>query len=169
MTNYEDSYGGEKYIPCEVKRQRRKRQEVVASYGDPYIEQAIADGRYWGENMKREDIIAIFDNEKTKQGTMFRNDPDSLIDVWETNKLLEITVTMTNGLRITMFYGDKTEYIDISSDSYVGFGSTLIHSVEDIESIDVRWRWKKDSPPLLVEKKAKSGDFATKTTNINLN
>lgn len=90
--------------------------------------------------MKREDIIAIFDNEKTEQGRMFRDDPESLIDVWETDKLLEITVRMKNGLRITMFYGNKTEYIDISSNSYVGFGSTLIHSVEDIESIEVRWR-----------------------------
>lgn len=90
--------------------------------------------------MKREELIAIFDNENTTQGHMFRNDPDSLIDVWSTDKLLEITVYMTNGHEITIFYGTRTEYIDISSESYIGLGSTLIEPIEDIESIEVEWR-----------------------------
>lgn len=90
--------------------------------------------------MKREEIIEIFDNEKTKQGTMFRDDPTSFIDVWETNKLLEITVTMKDNHEITIFYGEETEYIDIHTDEYVGLGSVLISPIEDIEKIDVIWR-----------------------------
>lgn len=90
--------------------------------------------------MYREELIAIFDNEKTTQSCMYHDDPESLIDVWETDKLLEITVHMYGGQRITVFYGDRTEYIDISSQNYIGLGSTLISPIECIESIDVRWR-----------------------------
>lgn len=93
--------------------------------------------------MNQEELIKIFDNEKTKQGYMFPNDPDSLINVWETDKLLEITVYMKDGHRIVIFYGDKTEYIDISNsseDSYIGLGNTLVSPIKDIESIDVQWR-----------------------------
>lgn len=40
------SYGGEKYVPDELKEKRRKRNECIASYGDPYIEEAILRGDY---------------------------------------------------------------------------------------------------------------------------
>ena len=93
--------------------------------------------------MNQEELVAIFDNDKTTQGYMFRDDPTSLIDVWETDKLLEIKVKMKGGQEITIFYGDRTEYIDLSShneESYVGLGSTLISPRKDIESIDVKWR-----------------------------
>ena len=93
--------------------------------------------------MNQEELIAIFDNEKTEQCHMFPNDPDSLIGIWKTDKLLEIKVMMKNGNAIVIFYGEETEYIDLSSqneEGYVGLGSTLISPRKDIESIDVKWR-----------------------------
>ena len=90
--------------------------------------------------MEREEIIKIFDNDKTERGTMYRNDPESYIDVWHTTKLLEVYVNMTNGHRIHVMFSDRKEYVDISSDKYLGLGSTLISPISDIEEIDVRWR-----------------------------
>ena len=90
--------------------------------------------------MNREELIAIFDNEKTQQETMFRDDPESLIDVWSTEKLLEVTVDMTYGIKVTVFFGTRTEFIDISSDNYIGLGSTLVGPIREIKDIEVRWR-----------------------------
>ena len=90
--------------------------------------------------MERKEIIEIFDNEKTKQGTMLRDDPTSFIDVWETDKLLEIVVTMKGGHQTTILYSDRKYFIDITSNHYVGLGNTLVSPIEDIEDIDVKWR-----------------------------
>ena len=90
--------------------------------------------------MKREDIIKIFDNEECEQGVMFRNDPESKIDVWETTNLLEIRVVMKGFHVLNLFFGNKLEYIDISSNHYLGLGSVTISPISDIEEIDVKWR-----------------------------
>lgn len=92
-------------------------------------------------SMTREDLIKLFDNEYTKQGTMFRDDPDSLIDSYETNKLLEINVLLKNGHEITVFYGEETVYIDLCSNEHIGLGNTVIYNKpEEIVEIEVKWR-----------------------------
>lgn len=91
--------------------------------------------------MTREDLIKLFDNEYTKQGCMFKDDPDSLIDTYETDKLLEINVLLKNNHKITVFYGQATVYIDLSSNDYIGLGNTVIYNKpEEIVEIEVKWR-----------------------------
>lgn len=93
-----------------------------------------------GDNMNRQQIIQLFNGEHTKQCTMLKDDPTTPIDVYETNKLLEITVKMTNEHEITVFYGTETEYIDITSENYLGLGNTLIEPLKDIKEINIKWR-----------------------------
>ena len=93
-----------------------------------------------GDNMNRQELIEIFDNENTRQCNMLRDDPTTKIDVYETEKLLEITVKMTQWHEITIFYGTETEHIDITSENYIGLGSALIEPIKDIKEIDVKWR-----------------------------
>ena len=99
------------------------------------------EARY-ADEITREDIIALFkDNPKAKQGTMFRDDPDSLMNSWETNKLLEINIELTNKHQITCFYGEETVYIDLCSDTHIGLGNTVIYNeYKEIKSIEIKWR-----------------------------
>lgn len=90
--------------------------------------------------MTKEDLIKLFDNEYTTQGTMFNDDPESLIDSYETDKLLEINVQMTYGHEITIFYDERKIYIDLCSGNHIGLGNTLISPIKDIKSIEVKWR-----------------------------
>lgn len=82
--------------------------------------------------MKREELIKCFDNEKTTK--------DTDLDVFETNKLLEIEVIMKHNHQIIIGYNEREEYIDISSNHYIGLGGTLVSPIEDIEKIIVKWR-----------------------------
>lgn len=96
----------------------------------------------FADEMTREDVISLFkDNPKAKQGTMLRDDPDSLIDSWETNQLLEINIELTNKHQITCFYGEETVYIDLCCDTHIGLGNTVIYNeYKEIKSIEIKWR-----------------------------
>ena len=99
------------------------------------------EARYPDE-MTREDVIDLFkNNPRCNQGTMFRDDPESVIDSWDTNKLLEINVVMKNNHQITCFYGEETVYIDLNSNDYIGLGNTVIYNeYKEIKSIEIKWR-----------------------------
>ena len=91
--------------------------------------------------MNQKEIIQVFE-EKGKKGTMFRNDPDSIIYGLYECEILDITVTLQDNTEITIFCGEKST-IDIThsdEDYYVGFGDTLIEPMSNIKKIAVNWR-----------------------------
>lgn len=102
------------------------------------------ENHYCGDGfaMTRDDIIELFSkDERCHQGTMLKDDPTSLINVWDTDKLVEITVELKHGHKITCFYGEEKVYIDLSSDDYIGLGNTVIYNkISEINSIEIKWR-----------------------------
>ena len=85
--------------------------------------------------MKREDIIKMFEDVGCKKCTMFRDDPDSIIEglLNATGVVIDIDVYLKNGVKLTIFCQGT---LDFTNDSYAGFKDTLVHSYEDIESIE---------------------------------
>lgn len=85
--------------------------------------------------MKREDVIKMFEDIGCKKCTMFRDDPDSIIEgLLDANGVvIDIDVYLKGGIKIGIFCQGT---LDFTNDSYAGFKDTLIHGYENIESID---------------------------------
>ena len=91
--------------------------------------------------MKPEEIIEVF-KKYGEQGTMYRNDPSSLVPGLYKCKLLELKVKLKDGTNVLIMLPEKS-VIDVTnsdSDRYVGFDNTLISPMENIESIEAKWR-----------------------------
>ena len=85
--------------------------------------------------MKREEVIKMFEDVGCRKCTMFRDDPDSVIEgLLDANGVvIDIDIYMKSGTRITVFCQGT---LDFTNDDYAGFKDTLIHSYEDIERIE---------------------------------
>ena len=92
--------------------------------------------------MKYTEIRALFEDNCDK--CYMTDDEDSvLVGMYQTDNLLEMDVRFDDGKNVTIFFGDRVEYIDVTNtddDRYVGLGSVLISPMRDIAEIDIKWR-----------------------------
>lgn len=91
--------------------------------------------------MNQKEIIDVF-SEYGEKCTMFKDDPDSVMEGMFKCALLEIKIELKDGTNLLVMLGEES-YVDITNSNendYVGFGSTLIDPMSNIKSIEAKWR-----------------------------
>lgn len=87
------------------------------------------------DNVKRKEIIKMFEDIGCKKCTMFKDDPDSVIEglLDADGIVIDIKVYLKNNCHLTIFCQG---ILDFTTDSYAGFKDTLIHGYDNIERIE---------------------------------
>ena len=62
----------------------------------------------------------------------------SSLDIYKC-KLLEITIILSDGNKLTLMYNQKEQFIDIAP-SHVAFGDVMFHDYDSIKDIQVKFR-----------------------------